>query len=97
MKTTQEYIDILKQHAPMLRDRYGMTSMMLFGSVARGQQREDSDVDVLVDLPPIYYNACAANDYLEEVLGCRVDMIRRHNNLTPFFIKRVNRDGIRIF
>ena len=66
MKTTQEYIDILKQHAPMLRDRYGMTSMMLFGSVARGQQREDSDVDVLVDLPPIYYNACAANDYLEE-------------------------------
>ncbi len=97
MKTTQEYIDILKQHAPMLRDRYGMTSMMLFGSVARGQQREDSDVDVLVDLPPIYYNACAANDYLEEVLGCHVDMIRNHKTLSPFFRKQVARDGIRIF
>ena len=81
----------------MLRDRYGMTSMMLFGSVARGQQREDSDVDVLVDLPPIYYNACAANDYLEEVLGCHVDMIRNHKTLSPFFRKQVARDGITIF
>ena len=97
MKTTQEYIDILKQHAPMLRDRYGMTSMMLFGSVARGQQREDSDVDVLVDLPPTLRAVGGANDYLEAILGCHVDMVRRHNNLTPFFINRVNRDGIRIF
>ena len=97
MRTTQEYIATLKQHAPILRDRFGMTSMSLFGSVARGEQKEDSDVDVLVDMPPIFYNACAANDYLEEVLGCHVDMIRRHNNLTPFFIKQIERDGVRIF
>ena len=97
MRTTQEYIATLKQHAPILRDRFGMTSMSLFGSVARGEQREDSDVDVLVDMPPVFYNACAANDYLEEVLGYHVDMIRRHNNLTPFFIKQIERDGVRIF
>ena len=97
MRTTQEYIATLKQHAPILRDRFGMTSMSLFGSVARGEQKEDSDVDVLVEMPPIFYKACEANDYLEYVLGCHVDMIRRHNNLTPFFIKQVERDGVRIF
>lgn len=97
MKTTQEYIDILKQHAPMLRDRYGMTSMMLFGSVARGQQREDSDVDVLVDLPPTLRAVGGANDYLEAILGCHVDMIRNHKTLSPFFRKQVARDGITIF
>ena len=97
MRTTQEYIATLKQHAPILRERFGMRSMSLFGSVARGKHTEDSDVDVLVDMPPVFYNACEANDYLEEVLGCHVDMIRRHNNLTPFFIKQVERDGVRIF
>ena len=51
MKTTQEYITLLKQHAPILKDRYGVTSMSLLGSVARGEQREDSDVDVFVEMP----------------------------------------------
>lgn len=97
MKSTQEYISILTKHAPILRDRFGMTSMSLFGSVARGEQKSDSDIDVLVEMPPIFYKACEANDYLEDVLGCRVDMVRRHENLTPFFIKQVERDGVRIF
>lgn len=97
MKSTEEYIATLRRHAPILRERYGMTSMRLFGSVARGEQREDSDVDVLVDLPPKFHNACAANDYLEDVLGCHVDMIRNHERLTPFFRKQVQRDGITIF
>ena len=97
MKSTQEYITILKQHAPVLKDQYGMTSMSLFGSVARGEHAEDSDIDVLVEMPPVYYNACAANDYLEDLLECHVDMVRRHDRLTPFFLKQVERDGIRIF
>ena len=97
MKTTNEYIATLKEHAPILRERFGMTSMSLFGSVARGEHKEGSDVDVLVDLPPVFYNACAANDYLEDILGCHVDMIRRHKNLAPFFTKQVERDGVRIF
>ncbi|MBQ9522991.1 MAG: nucleotidyltransferase family protein [Paludibacteraceae bacterium] len=97
MKSTQEYISTLKQHAPILRDRFGMTAMSLFGSVARGEQNENSDVDVLVDMPPTLRAVGGANDYLEQILGCHVDMIRNHNRLTPFFRKQVARDGITIF
>ena len=97
MKTTQEYISTLKQHAPVLRERFGMTSMLLFGSVARGEQREDSDVDVLVDMPATLRGVGGANSYLEDILGCHVDMIRNHSHLTPFFLKEVERDGVRIF
>ena len=74
----------MKQHAPVLRDRFGMTSMSLFGSVARGEQTEDSDVDVLVDMPATLRGVGGANDYLEDILGCHVDMIRNHSRLTPF-------------
>ena len=97
MKSTQEYIHLLQQHAPVLKSKYGITSLSLFGSVARGEQNDLSDVDVLVEMPPKYYEACAANDYLEDLLQCRVDMVRRHDRLTPFFIKQVEHDGIRIF
>ena len=97
MKTTQEYITLLKLHAPILQNQYGMTSMSLFGSVARGEQREDSDVDVLVDMPPSLRAVGGANEYLEDILGCHVDMIRNHRRLSPFFRKQIERDGITIF
>ena len=97
MKSTQEYIQLLKAHAPILRNRYGITSLLLFGSTARGEQRVDSDVDVLVEMPPTLRAVGGANDYLENLLGCHVDMVRNHGNLTPFFRKQVERDGITIF
>ena len=97
MKTTQEYIAILKQSVPILRERYGMTAMSLFGSVARGEHTEDSDVDVLVDMPATLRAVGGANTYLEDVLGCHVDMVRNHSRLKPFFRKQIERDGITIF
>ncbi len=97
MKSTQEYIDLLRLHAPILQDRYGMTAMSLFGSVARGEQHKDSDVDVLVDMPPTLRAVGGAHDYLEQILGCHVDMVRNHKNLTPFFRKQIARDGVTIF
>ena len=92
-----DYIDILQGCSSTLRNDYGIKSLRLFGSIARGEDHENSDVDVLVEMPPKFYEACAANDYLEEITGCHVDMIRRHKNLTPFFLKQVERDGVRIF
>ncbi|MBR0296088.1 MAG: nucleotidyltransferase family protein [Paludibacteraceae bacterium] len=97
MKTTQEYIDLLRLQIPILRKRYGMTSMSLFGSVARGEQHEDSDVDILVDMPASLRSVGGANDYLEQLLGCHVDMVRNHGHLTPLFRKQIERDGITIF
>ena len=97
MKSTNEYITLLREHAPVLQSRYGMKSMSLFGSVARGEQHEGSDIDVLVDLPPTLRAVGGANEYLENILGCHVDMIRNHKRLTPFFRRQIERDGITIF
>ena len=40
MRTRQEYVDIIKSHADELRSRFGITSMLLFGSVARNEHHE---------------------------------------------------------
>lgn len=97
MKTTSEYIETLKQHAPILRERFGMTSMQLFGSIARGEHNEDSDVDVFVEMPATLRGVGGAHDYLEQLTGRHVDMILNHRSLTPFFLNEIKRDGIRIF
>lgn len=97
MKSTQEYIEMLRAHASELQSRFGISSMRLFGSVARGEHKEDSDIDVFVDMPAVMYNACAALEYLEQLLGCKVDLIRNHRNLRPSFKSQIEEDGIVIF
>lgn len=56
--------------------RHGASNLRVFGSVARGDQRKDSDLDVLVDLEPgrsLFDLGGLLMDF-EETLGCRVDV-----------------------
>jgi hypothetical protein len=96
MRTRKEYMDIIKAHAEELQSRFGITSMRLFGSVARDEHHEGSDVDIFVTMPPKMMNYIAAAQYLEELLGSQVDLIRDHSHLRPFFRKQIERDGITI-
>lgn len=95
--TRQEYIDILRSHSDELRANYGITYMKLFGSVAKDEHREDSDVDLFVVMPPKAYTFCAAADYLESILGKNVDLVRQHSNMRPFFLNQINKYGIDIY
>lgn len=97
MKTKQEYIDLLKSHASELQSKFGITRMRLFGSVAKGTSREDSDVDLFVEMPPSVVAICEASEYLENLLGCDVDLIRNHSNIRPFFLNQIEKYGIDIF
>lgn len=49
MKTTNDYITILRKYLSTKADAYGITKIGIFGSVARNEQTEDSDVDVCVE------------------------------------------------
>jgi predicted nucleotidyltransferase len=59
--------------------RYGATNPRIFGSVARGEAREDSDLDLLVDLAPGFGNellrVAGIAEELSELLGLRVDVV----------------------
>ena len=48
MKTLDEITDILRHQKPYLSERYGVTEVGVFGSLVRGDQRADSDIDVAV-------------------------------------------------
>ena len=71
-----EFARILQEHMPELEREYGVASLALFGSHVRGEEREDSDLDVLVDLsrPMGLLAFIALGDYLSQLVGKRVDL-----------------------
>ena len=56
MKTLQDYIELLKSNAEVLSQRFGISYLRIFGSVAREQHHEGSDVDIFVVMPPVFNN-----------------------------------------
>lgn len=97
MRTRQEYIDTMLAHADDMRSRFGVSSLRVFGSVARNQHTEESDVDVCVDMPPRLFKLVGLGSYLEELLGCHVDVIRNHSNMNPLLKSEIENDGIYVF
>jgi predicted nucleotidyltransferase/DNA-binding XRE family transcriptional regulator len=72
---------------------HGVRNLRVFGSVARGEDRLDSDVDLLVDLPPgiSLFGLGRVEADLEAILGSRVDLIPARD-LKPSARERVERD-----
>jgi predicted nucleotidyltransferase len=81
MKNLSEIKSILRTHAVELRERYGITSLAVFGSVARGEAKEKSDVDILAvfNRPIGLLALCSAENYLIGLLGIEVDLIPRED------------------
>lgn len=84
MPTKEDIITILKKELPYLRNFFGVKRIGLFGSFAKGIQREDSDVDIVVEFEkPIGLKFIEMADHIEKILGKKVDI------LTPAGIKSI--------
>lgn len=95
MKTRNEYIDLLKSCGGVLRKQFGVRSLRLFGSVARGEHEEASDVDVcVVTETPNPFLIQDIKEYLEKLFDCPVDVIRYRESMNPFLKKQIEKDGI---
>jgi hypothetical protein len=78
MATSEDILATLREQHASLSRRYPIQRMALFGSWARGDAREDSDVDILVDVDPsIGLRFVELGDELERALGRRVDLVSR--------------------
>lgn len=97
MCNRQQCIYKLTEATPYIKSEFGVRSMYLFGSVARGDNRADSDVDLFVDMPPKALKVIALKQFLQELLGVAVDLVRRNSNTDKFLTKEIERDGITIF
>jgi uncharacterized protein len=76
--TREEVLALLADRREELARR-GVRTLAVFGSIARGEARPDSDVDVLVEFGqgPSFDDYAELADYLEDLMGCQVDLVPR--------------------
>ncbi|MBR1932426.1 MAG: nucleotidyltransferase domain-containing protein [Prevotella sp.] len=97
MLNREETIEKLRTTRQYLDEHYGVSSMMLFGSLAKNEQKEGSDVDVCVEMIPDLFNQAGVKIYLQELLGCDVDVVRMRERMNPLFKQQIMKYGIRVY
>ena len=93
----KEVLDTLRRNMPILEERFGVTELALFGSFARDQATEESDVDIIVkfNARPHWKTYFGAQFYLEDLLGRPVDMSTMRE-LRSEILPYVERDTINV-
>ncbi|HEX7956474.1 MAG TPA: nucleotidyltransferase family protein [Pyrinomonadaceae bacterium] len=85
-KTKEDVFTLLRQNGAQLR-RFGVGRLSVFGSFARGEPKDDSDVDILVEFEPeqeTFDNFLGLAEFLEELFGRKVDLLTPES-LNPRF------------
>jgi uncharacterized protein len=90
-------LQLLAEHKGPLAQRFGVTSLALFGSTVRDDAREDSDVDILVDFdgPATSERFFGVQFYLEDLLGQPVDLVTE-KALRPELRPHIEREAVRV-
>lgn len=98
MKTLEEIKQILTDHKTELQERYSVQDVGIFGSYVRGDQNPGSDVDVLVSFSrPIGWDVVDVHDYLEQILGTKVDMVTKRAAMgKPLLWRSIQEDLVHV-
>jgi uncharacterized protein len=82
MKTTNDYITILRKYLSTKADAYGITKIGIFGYVCVEMKKPD------------LFTMVHIKEELQELFGKPVDIVRLRNNMNPMLLKQIKRDGI---
>jgi len=86
-------LSLLRKNKRHYSEKYGVTRMGIFGSVARGEQTNESDIDIYFEADRISLFRMGGLMYdLQELLGAPVDLVHNSKNLKPAFKQRIERD-----
>jgi len=90
-----DLIEKIRHQLPVIRKRYAVKSLEVFGSYVRSEQRPDSDLDLLVmfDEAPSLLKFIELENCLTDVLGVKVDLVMK-DTLRPRIGQRILREAV---
>ena len=89
-------IEEIKQKAIPIAQEYGVDSMSLFGSYARGEASEDSDLDFFIDRGDIKVIGATTTQEYEQIFNCHVDVVSTGIE-DKTFLAIIKKDGVLIY
>jgi len=95
MVSREKTITILRQFREKSATQYGIVAIGIFGSIARDDQRENSDVDVVVKLiKQDLFSLIGIKQDLEETFHANVDIVSYRDKMNLFLRKRIDKEAI---
>ncbi len=96
MLVLQDCIQKLSDFKKMFAQKYGITKLGIFGSVARNEHTENSDIeDIVVEVSkPTLQLMYELKEALKQLFNCEVDLVRFRDSLRPLFKSNIQRDVI---
>ncbi len=95
MINREQIIALLKEYKKNQAEQFGVVKMGLFGSVARGSVKKDSDIDIVVEFKKRnLLNRISLKMSLEDYLDMPVDVVADRGDLNPLLKERIARDVI---
>ncbi len=90
MKTIKDIEIIIQKHKKELEERFGLREIGIFGSYVRGNQLQDSDIDILVAIerPMGFIKFIKLENHLSQILGTKVDLVTK-KALKPYIGRRI--------
>ncbi len=89
-----QVLDLLRQFKRDHAERYGILEIGLFGSLARNEPRDDSDVDICIKtVTPNPFALVHIKELLEELLEHNVDIVRVREKMNPFLKERIEKEA----
>jgi len=99
METFEQIKSTLAEHKEELRQKYKIKEIGIFGSYVRGEQKKQSDIDILVEFEETadlsLLDFIGIENYLSDVLGIKVDLVENHT-LKPRIGKHVLEEVVNI-
>lgn len=91
----EEIINTLQREKQFMSDNYGVVSIALFGSYAKGLENSESDVDFFVEFKePSYSFLMGLYSYLENKLKTKVEIVRKGPHVSERFLNTIKSDLI---
>lgn len=92
MKDLESIRQLLRAIKPELERRFHVCDIGIFGSYVRGEQRQDSDIDIIVDFSQqIGIEFIDLADYIEDKLDARVDLVSK-KGIKPLYFKTIEQE-----
>lgn len=91
----KDIVDILKIYKDENLDKYGIKTVGLFGSFARNEANEKSDIDICIEIKtPNIFTLVHIKEELQKLFSKKVDIVRVREKMNPYLKKRIEKEAL---
>jgi len=90
--TKAAILEYLRSHKEQFHQKYAVERIGLFGSYARDEATETSDIDLFVEMKPDLFSMIGLKQEIEEALSRPVDIVRNHKHIKPLLYEMIEKD-----